>query len=183
MFQIEVFDVLLVCELDNRHVVYCIGCARKNIPSLQGFVCLEEYRLNELMQVYDAFTLHRPPTPAPPTSPAIKQQTGDTNTMSTVNTVLPAIGGTELTASTATSSNVATTSSVPISNDTVCSATQETTPLMPLISISRDESPASSSPVVTAPSTPAATFEAITESTTIQESVQTPGLPESMDTT
>lgn len=38
-----------------------MGCARKQTPSLQGFVCLEEYRLHELTQVYDAFALHNPP--------------------------------------------------------------------------------------------------------------------------
>lgn len=38
-----------------------MGCARKQSPSLQGFVCLEEYKLAELMQVYDSFILHKPP--------------------------------------------------------------------------------------------------------------------------
>jgi lysine-specific demethylase 6A len=42
-----------------------MGCARKQTPSLQGFVCLEEYKLSELTQIYDAFILHKP-TPAPP---------------------------------------------------------------------------------------------------------------------
>lgn len=38
-----------------------MACARKLSPSLQGFVCLEEYKLSELTQVYDAFVLHKPP--------------------------------------------------------------------------------------------------------------------------
>lgn len=59
--QIEVFNVLFIKEQEKRHVVHCLGCARKQSPSLQGFVCLEEYKLTELMQVYDAFILHRPP--------------------------------------------------------------------------------------------------------------------------
>lgn len=62
------FNVLLVNEQDNRYVVNCIGCARKQSPTLQGFVCLKEYRLSELSQVYDAFILHDPPPPPPATS-------------------------------------------------------------------------------------------------------------------
>lgn len=65
----EVFNILFIREQEKRHVVHCMGCARKQQPSLQGFVCLEEYKLNELMQVYDAFVLHQPPPPpaiAPP---------------------------------------------------------------------------------------------------------------------
>lgn len=38
-----------------------MNCTRKQSANLQGFVCLEEYKLSELMQVYDAFVLHRPP--------------------------------------------------------------------------------------------------------------------------
>lgn len=59
--QLEVFDVLFIREQEKRHVVHCMGCARKQSPSLQGFVCLEEYRLSELSQVYNAFELHNPP--------------------------------------------------------------------------------------------------------------------------
>lgn len=61
ILQLEVFDVLFIREQEKRHVVHCLGCARKQSPSLQGFVCLEEYRLSELCQVYDAFELHKPP--------------------------------------------------------------------------------------------------------------------------
>lgn len=60
------FNILLVNEQENRHVVHCIGCARKHSPTLQGFVCLKEYRLSELSQIYDAFILHDPPPPPPP---------------------------------------------------------------------------------------------------------------------
>lgn len=63
-FQLEVFNILFIREQEKRHVVHCMGCARKQTPSLQGFVCLEEYRLSELFQVYDAFVLYKPP-PAP----------------------------------------------------------------------------------------------------------------------
>lgn len=43
-----------------------MGCARKQTPSLAGFVCLEEYRLAELTAVYDSFVLHSPPAAASP---------------------------------------------------------------------------------------------------------------------
>jgi hypothetical protein len=60
--QIEVFNVLFIREQEKRHVVHCMDCARKQAPNLDGFVCLEEYRLEELMDVYNNFMLH--PTPA-----------------------------------------------------------------------------------------------------------------------
>lgn len=37
-----------------------MDCARKQAPSLEGFVCLEEYSMEELMEVFDHFTLHDP---------------------------------------------------------------------------------------------------------------------------
>lgn len=61
---LEVFNILFIREQEKRHVVHCLGCARKQSPSLQGFVCLEEYKLSELTQVYDAFILHKPPPQA-----------------------------------------------------------------------------------------------------------------------
>lgn len=67
--QEEVFNVLYIKEQGQKHVVHCMGCSRKQSPNLQGFVCLEEYKLSELTQVYDAFVLQKPPpvpvTPAP----------------------------------------------------------------------------------------------------------------------
>uniref|UniRef100_A0A182VTR3 JmjC domain-containing protein n=1 Tax=Anopheles minimus TaxID=112268 RepID=A0A182VTR3_9DIPT len=63
--EVEVFNVLFIREQEKRHIVHCMGCARKQSPGLQGFVCLEEYTLDELMQVYDAFVLHTPPPPPP----------------------------------------------------------------------------------------------------------------------
>ncbi|XP_037903545.1 histone demethylase UTY isoform X2 [Hermetia illucens] len=59
--EVEVFNILFIREQEKRHVVHCMSCARKQTPSLQGFVCLEEYRLSELQAVYDAFVLYRPP--------------------------------------------------------------------------------------------------------------------------
>jgi len=59
--ELEVFNVLFIREAEKRHVVHCLNCSRKQSANLQGFVCLEEYRLNELTQIYDAFTLFKPP--------------------------------------------------------------------------------------------------------------------------
>ncbi|CAG2164826.1 unnamed protein product [Oppiella nova] len=55
---LEVFNMLFVREVDKKHVVHCLDCARKTSPTLEGFVILEEYTLDELMEVYDNFTLH-----------------------------------------------------------------------------------------------------------------------------
>ena len=71
--QVEVFNILFIREQEKRHVVHCMGCARKQSSSLQGFVCLEEYKINELMQIYDAFVLHRPP-PQPMFLPPLTPQ-------------------------------------------------------------------------------------------------------------
>ncbi|XP_060660433.1 lysine-specific demethylase 6A isoform X1 [Drosophila nasuta] len=57
--EVEVFNVLFIREQEKRHVVHCLPCSLKLSPSLQGIVCLEEYRLSELQQVYDSFTLYR----------------------------------------------------------------------------------------------------------------------------
>uniref|UniRef100_A0A1I8Q3Y6 JmjC domain-containing protein n=1 Tax=Stomoxys calcitrans TaxID=35570 RepID=A0A1I8Q3Y6_STOCA len=60
--EVEVFNILFIREQEKRHVVHCMTCARKQSPNLQGIVCLEEYRLTELCQIYDAFTLYKPNT-------------------------------------------------------------------------------------------------------------------------
>ncbi|XP_046869014.1 lysine-specific demethylase 6A isoform X2 [Drosophila willistoni] len=57
--EVEVFNVLFIKEQEKRHVVHCLPCALKLSPSLQGIVCLEEYRLTELQHVYDSFALYR----------------------------------------------------------------------------------------------------------------------------
>lgn len=77
------FNVLFIREQEKRHVVHCLGCARKQASSLQGFVCLEEYRLHELCQVYDAFQLYRPP-PEPISIAAAPQITASTQKETTV---------------------------------------------------------------------------------------------------
>ncbi|KAK0083226.1 hypothetical protein PV325_009155 [Microctonus aethiopoides] len=62
--EIEVFNILFIREQEKRHVVHCMDCARKQAPSLEGFVCLEEYRMRDLMDVFDGFTLHTSVSPA-----------------------------------------------------------------------------------------------------------------------
>ncbi|XP_045481407.1 lysine-specific demethylase 6A isoform X2 [Harmonia axyridis] len=56
--EIEVFNILFIREQEKRHVVHCMSCARKQSPNLEGFVCLEEYKMQELCDVYDNFILH-----------------------------------------------------------------------------------------------------------------------------
>eukprot|EP00095_Tigriopus_kingsejongensis_P008079 maker-scaffold1604_size34042-snap-gene-0.11 protein:Tk08079 transcript:maker-scaffold1604_size34042-snap-gene-0.11-mRNA-1 annotation:"lysine-specific demethylase 6a isoform x1" len=62
----EVFAILFVREVDHQHIVSCFDCAKCRSPDLQGFVCLEECRLKDVMAVYDSFRLQV--TPAPPTT-------------------------------------------------------------------------------------------------------------------
>lgn len=64
------FNILFIREQEKRHVVHCLSCARKQAPNLQGFVCLEEYRLKELVEIYDKFTLAKPPPPPLPAVPS-----------------------------------------------------------------------------------------------------------------
>lgn len=55
---IEVFNILFVTsESGNKKVymVHCEDCARKQSASLNAVVILEQYRMEELMQMYDSF--------------------------------------------------------------------------------------------------------------------------------
>lgn len=58
LLQIEVFNILFIREQEKRHVVHCMDCARKQSPNLEGFVCLEEYKMQELCDVYNSFIMH-----------------------------------------------------------------------------------------------------------------------------
>ena len=53
--EVEVFGVLFIREQEKRHVVHCLDCARKHDKDLKGFVCLEEYHLKELRDIYNNF--------------------------------------------------------------------------------------------------------------------------------
>lgn len=62
VFQVEVFNLLFVrSELLSRkqkqYVVHCQDCARKGSAELDNFVVVEKHRMDDLMQVYDQFTL------------------------------------------------------------------------------------------------------------------------------
>ncbi|XP_042620930.1 lysine-specific demethylase 6B-like isoform X3 [Cyprinus carpio] len=57
---VEVFNLLFVTSENSSrktYVVHCEDCAREHSPSLSGVVVLEQYRINELMNTYDNFTL------------------------------------------------------------------------------------------------------------------------------
>ncbi|XP_028838861.1 lysine (K)-specific demethylase 6B, b [Denticeps clupeoides] len=57
---VEVFDLLFVTtENGNKktYVVHCEDCARQQSPTLNGVVVLEQYRIQELMTIYDNFNL------------------------------------------------------------------------------------------------------------------------------
>ncbi|XP_070850337.1 lysine-specific demethylase 6A-like isoform X1 [Chaetodon trifascialis] len=61
--EVEVFNLLFVRrELLSKkpHVVHCQDCARKGNATLDDFVVLEQHRMEDLMQVYDQFTLAPP---------------------------------------------------------------------------------------------------------------------------
>ncbi|XP_041841041.1 lysine-specific demethylase 6B [Melanotaenia boesemani] len=57
---VEVFNLLFVtCESSSRktYVVHCEDCARQRSPNLNNVVVLEQYRIEELMNTYDSFSL------------------------------------------------------------------------------------------------------------------------------
>ncbi|XP_069729092.1 lysine-specific demethylase 6A isoform X8 [Phaenicophaeus curvirostris] len=61
--EVEVFDLLFVTNESNSrktYVVHCQDCARKISTNLENFVVLEQYKMEDLMQVYDQFTLRSP---------------------------------------------------------------------------------------------------------------------------
>lgn len=60
VIQVEVFDLLFVTsETGSRktYVVHCEDCSRKRSANLANVVVLEQYRIEELMNVYDSFSL------------------------------------------------------------------------------------------------------------------------------
>ncbi|GFT68108.1 lysine-specific demethylase 6A [Nephila pilipes] len=59
--EVEVFNILFVKEVDKKHLVHCLDCARKCSSVLEDFVMLEEYTMEDLMEVYDNFILHPVP--------------------------------------------------------------------------------------------------------------------------
>ncbi|XP_023379001.1 lysine-specific demethylase 6A isoform X12 [Pteropus vampyrus] len=64
--EVEVFDLLFVTNesiSQKTYIVHCQDCARKTSRNLENFVVLEQYKMEDLMQVYDQFTL-APPLPS-----------------------------------------------------------------------------------------------------------------------
>ncbi|KAJ1119121.1 hypothetical protein NDU88_007307 [Pleurodeles waltl] len=64
--EVEVFDLLFVTKESNfekTYIVHCHDCARKMCRGLENFVVLEQYKLEDLMQIYDQFTI-APPLPS-----------------------------------------------------------------------------------------------------------------------
>ncbi|XP_071463013.1 histone demethylase UTY isoform X4 [Marmota flaviventris] len=58
--EVEVFNLLFVTNESNSqrtYIVHCQDCARKTSGNLENFVVLEQYKMEDLMQVYDQFTL------------------------------------------------------------------------------------------------------------------------------
>ncbi|XP_049729467.1 lysine-specific demethylase 6A-like isoform X2 [Elephas maximus indicus] len=58
--EVEVFDLLFVTSESNSqktYIIHCQDCARKTSGNLEKFVVLEQYKMDDLMQVYDQFTL------------------------------------------------------------------------------------------------------------------------------
>uniref|UniRef100_K7FUK6 Lysine-specific demethylase 6B n=1 Tax=Pelodiscus sinensis TaxID=13735 RepID=K7FUK6_PELSI len=59
---VEVFNILFVTSENgskNTYLVHCEDCARQRSVALHGVVVLEQYKTEELMQIYDNFTLVR----------------------------------------------------------------------------------------------------------------------------
>lgn len=59
MPQLEVFNILFVREVDKKHVVHCVDCARKASATLQDFVILKVYEMQQLQETFDNFTLYQ----------------------------------------------------------------------------------------------------------------------------
>ncbi|XP_066105026.1 LOW QUALITY PROTEIN: lysine-specific demethylase 6A-like [Saccopteryx bilineata] len=58
--EVEVFNLLFVTNESNSqktYIVHCQDCARKTSGNLDNFVVLEQYKMEDLMQIYDQFTL------------------------------------------------------------------------------------------------------------------------------
>ncbi|XP_054848615.1 lysine-specific demethylase 6B isoform X2 [Eublepharis macularius] len=62
---VEVFNILFVTSENgskNTYLVHCEACARKRSSSLHGVVVLEQYKTEELIHIYDSFTLAASPS-------------------------------------------------------------------------------------------------------------------------
>ena len=110
----EVFAILFVREENGKPMIYCLGCASRKMSDLRGFVCLEECRLKELMEVYDSFRLHSASgTPSSMHLPhAGMNSSGGSNSMPpTPTTPRPRLGSDQSSMSSSASSTAAMTAS------------------------------------------------------------------------
>ena len=55
--QVEVFNLLFVAEVEKKHVVHCLDCGRKMSLKFANFTILNQYKMEELMLLYDNFQL------------------------------------------------------------------------------------------------------------------------------
>jgi len=53
----EVFNIFFVKEHEKKHVVHCLRCARELNKDLTSWICLEEYDIEHLKNIFDSFTL------------------------------------------------------------------------------------------------------------------------------
>jgi len=53
----EVFNVMFVKAHEKKYVVHCLRCALNINKDLTGWICLEEYDIEDLIGVYDSFKL------------------------------------------------------------------------------------------------------------------------------
>ncbi|GFN85951.1 lysine-specific demethylase 6a [Plakobranchus ocellatus] len=58
--EVEVFNILFVTEVDGQFLVHCQDCARKSSPTLDKFVVLNQYTMEELVSIYDKFKIQTP---------------------------------------------------------------------------------------------------------------------------
>ncbi|EMP31487.1 Lysine-specific demethylase 6A [Chelonia mydas] len=80
--EVEVFNLLFVTSESNSrktYVVHCQDCARKISGNLENFVVLEQYKMEDMMQAYDQFTLARSFTASRASEPhEMEEQEDDT---------------------------------------------------------------------------------------------------------
>lgn len=60
--KVEVFNLLFVTSESGSkklYVVHCEDCARQRSPNFSNVVVLEQYRIEDLMNTYDTFSLVR----------------------------------------------------------------------------------------------------------------------------
>ncbi|KAH3820512.1 hypothetical protein DPMN_122256 [Dreissena polymorpha] len=58
--EVEVFNIPFVEEQESKFVVHCQGCSVKMQPKLEGFVDLNQHRLEDLIAIYNSFTIQLP---------------------------------------------------------------------------------------------------------------------------